>query len=755
MPADDLVLNVRQIAGYSPIATAPPASTLLIQTAGLGSAYASISPAALVGTALALGGDIAIGGGVQALSFNGGSAVFSNAAVGLFSSQKASVQELCANFGSINGVPIATQDDIACLAASTVRQFNGRVGNVSLWIDDILCAGGAPIYSPRFTGSPRAETPPPWSNSTRLATTEWVTCTLGSLTLAYAPIDSPNFTGMPTAPTATAGSSDGQIATTAFVMNAVQDSTTGVVSFNGRTGIVVLTAADITAVGGALLASPTFTGVPLAPTAAPGTNTTQLATTAYVTAAVAAVAAGVVSFNGRSGVVTLTAADVAAVGVGSFNGRSGAVTLLGNDVSAAGGALVNSPVFTGVPSAPTAAVGTNTTQLATTAYVMAALVGSGGVVSFNGRSGIVSLTTADITGAGGAALASPAFTGTPTAPTAAPGTNNTQLATTAYVTAAIAAGVAGVASFNGRTGVVSLIANDLSAVGGALLASPAFTGSPTAPTATAGTNTTQLATTAFVAAAITAGASTALPLMDGTAAAGSSTAWSRGDHVHPTDTSRYSATNPSNFQTAAQVTASLAGYLPLSGGTITSGMTIQAVGTGNATLNLANAAAAVVGSLAWQQSNGAIFMSSVAGASSLELDGGGSFFFNGNGNAFKTGGTVWANPSDARIKTVEGDYTLGLAEITRLEPVVFRYKGNDTRTRRHTLPGAAARAIVGLVAQDVEAIFPDMVTKREGWIDGQRVDDFRDLDTGELIFALVNAVKTLAARVAALEGGSR
>lgn len=35
-----------------------------------------------------------------------------------------------------------------------------------------------------------------------------------------------------------------------------------------------------------LLASPTFTGVPAAPTASPGTNTTQLATTAFVAAAV-------------------------------------------------------------------------------------------------------------------------------------------------------------------------------------------------------------------------------------------------------------------------------------------------------------------------------------------------------------------------------------------------------------------------------------------------------------------------------------
>jgi len=37
------------------------------------------------------------------------------------------------------------------------------------------------------------------------------------------------------------------------------------------------------------LASPTFTGTPAAPTASPGTNTTQLATTAFVTAALQAV----------------------------------------------------------------------------------------------------------------------------------------------------------------------------------------------------------------------------------------------------------------------------------------------------------------------------------------------------------------------------------------------------------------------------------------------------------------------------------
>jgi hypothetical protein len=47
------------------------------------------------------------------------------------------------------------------------------------------------------------------------------------------------------------------------------------------------------------------------------------------------------------------------------------------------------------------------------------------------------------------------------------------------------------------------------------------------------------------------------PLMNGTAAAGLLGTWSRADHVHPSDTSRYAASNPSGYQTAAQVTAAL------------------------------------------------------------------------------------------------------------------------------------------------------------------------------------------------------
>ena len=64
------------------------------------------------------------------------------------------------------------------------------------------------------------------------------------------------------------------------------------------------------------------------------------------------------------------------------------------------------------------------------------------------------------------------------------------------------------------------------------LISPAFTGIPTAPTASQDTSTTQIATTAFVLNQ----ASITDPLMNGSTSVGTSLRYSRGDHIHPTDT---------------------------------------------------------------------------------------------------------------------------------------------------------------------------------------------------------------------------
>jgi hypothetical protein len=161
---------------------------------------------------------------------------------------------------------------------------------------------------------------------------------------------------------------------------------------------------------------------------------------------------------------------------------------------------------------------------------------------------------------GYAPLNNPHFTGTPTAPTPPPGDNDTSIATTAFVTAAVVASTSGVASFNSRTGAIALTGADITGAGGALLASPALTGTPTAPTPTTTDNTTKVATTAYVKASITAAAvpapATANPQMDGAATAGVTTVYARGDHRHPTDTSRAPLDSPS-FTNQATVNGSL------------------------------------------------------------------------------------------------------------------------------------------------------------------------------------------------------
>ena len=107
-----------------------------------------------------------------------------------------------------------------------------------------------------------------------------------------------------------------------------------------------------------------------------------------------------------------------------------------------------SPTFTGTPKAPTPAAGNNTTQVATTAFVQAALTDliNGAPATLDTLKEIAAAinndpnfsTTINNALALKAPLSSPALTGTPTAPTAAQSVNNTQIATTAFVKSAIA-----------------------------------------------------------------------------------------------------------------------------------------------------------------------------------------------------------------------------------------------------------------------------------------------------------------------------
>ena len=105
------------------------------------------------------------------------------------------------------------------------------------------------------------------------------------------------------------------------------------------------------------LADPTFTGVPAAPTASDAaTNTTQIATTAFVQS----VSGGKVADEIKDKITAVAPSQNAV-----FDGLALKAPLA-------------DPTFTGIPAAPTAASGTNTTQIATTAFVQSAAPAKGG-----------------------------------------------------------------------------------------------------------------------------------------------------------------------------------------------------------------------------------------------------------------------------------------------------------------------------------------------------------------------------------------
>ena len=178
-----------------------------------------------------------------------------------------------------------------------------------------------------------------------------------------------------------------------------------------RTNLGLGTASTISSTAGGdlsgTLPSPTvakINGITLSGT--PSANQVLTATSGTAANWQTAASAPVSTVFGRTGAVVATTGDYSAAQV------TGALVNTNNlsDVSSASTARTNlaaaplaSPTFTGTPAAPTATAGTNTTQVATTAFTTAA-VGT-------------ETTRAETAEALLAPLASPALTGSPTAPT--------------------------------------------------------------------------------------------------------------------------------------------------------------------------------------------------------------------------------------------------------------------------------------------------------------------------------------------------
>jgi len=348
----------------------------------------------------------------------------------------------------------------------------------------------------------------------------------------------------------------------------------------------------------ATINSPTFTGTPAAPTASAGTNTTQVATTAFVTTAVANTIDGApgaldtlnelaaalnddASFSTTvtnlinanethiDNAVTLTGVAKDATNLGTFTGG----TITDNQTIKASLQLLETKVeavqsdVDGNESDADTAVAANETHIDNLATLSGVAKDETSLATFSGstisdsrtvKQALQELETSleeidananDITTAVGvaeqathlgsfsgstisangtakeaiqeletavelkAAVAGPTFTGAPAAPTASAGTNSTQLATTEFVSVAINNLINGApGALDTLNEIAEAIADDANVAANlttlinarATIASPTFTGTPAAPTAAQSTNTTQVATTAFVQSNLTA-----------------------------------------------------------------------------------------------------------------------------------------------------------------------------------------------------------------------------------------------------------
>lgn len=88
--------------------------------------------------------------------------------------------------------------------------------------------------------------------------------------------------------------------------------------------------------------------------------------------------------------------------------------------------------------------------------------------------------------------------------------------------------------------------------------------------------------------------------------------------------------------------------------------------------------------------------------------------------------------SDKRLKYVGKENTSGLDKIRQLKVFNYTFKKDEAKTPR-----------VGVIAQDLQKVFPDAVKKGS--------DGFLIIRMEDIFFAIINAVKELDTRVTALE----
>jgi len=339
---------------------------------------------------------------------------------------------------------------------------------------------------------------------------------------------------------------------------------------------------------------------------------------------------------------------------------------------------------------------------------------------------------------------SPAFTGTPTAPTASPGTSTTQLATTAFVTAE-------------RTATTTLTNKTISGSSNTITNINLATASTgTLPVANGGTGQSTLSSGALLLGNGTSGVSVLSGTSVGQIPQWSGTAWGVAS-LPGSGVSSVTASSPLASSGGATPDISFTGVLPVANGGTGGLLPVANGGTGATSL----AGAGLCTLSGTQTLSGEKTFSNIVSLSynftanssvyfdagtTIKMDISGTNRFNMTASVAqfnmsdvqKVGGGTFNTISDRRHKQDITAYEKGLTELKQLSLVNYRY------TSEFMKAAAPSKQFVGLIAQDVQ---------NTGFSDSVVTDDkgYLALDTSQLTYALINAVKELSSKVEVLE----
>jgi hypothetical protein len=242
------------------------------------------------------------------------------------------------------------------------------------------------------------------------------------------------------------------------------------------------------------------------------------------------------------------------------------------------------------------------------------------------------------------------------------------------------------------------------------------------------------------------------PTMNGTAAVGTFTTLARADHVHPSDTSKYAASNPSNYQTGAQVTASLGAYYTAatsdgryvykSGDTITGGLNV------NGTVNVGGQVDAT-GS--FNSVNGYICQAGISAAKGSSVF---NIFWNGTPHLYIDASYMgqFTFVSDYRIKRDVVPLGAMWEAIKALRPVSYKHKDytppNETRAADDPFIPADDVERWGFIAHELQ----ETLTANAATGEKDQANCIQSPNPWTVLAAVTRALQEAMARIEVLEG---